>query len=82
MQRAILISHILAQIYQYIHENFDNPHIIISFDTQHLEMGKREKFDNPQTVYLWHTGFRNRQNKKGAIIKFSFIIMCWLNYAT
>lgn len=53
MQRAILVSHILAQIYQYIHQNFDNPHIIISFDTQDLEMGKREKFDNPQTLFTF-----------------------------
>lgn len=53
MQRAILVSHILAQIYQNIHKNSDKPLIIFSFDTQDLEMSKREKFDNPQTLFTF-----------------------------
>lgn len=46
-------SYILAQIYQNIHKNSDKPLIIFSFDTQDLEMSKREKFDNPQTLFTF-----------------------------
>lgn len=63
-----------------IHENFYNLQTI--FDMQDLEMGNREIFYNPQTIFtLGIQDLEMGKKKKGGIINFSFKIMCFLNYA-
>lgn len=47
--------------YKSTNKNFENPHIIFTFDTEDLEMDKSEKFDNPRTMFTFGI---NRQNKK------------------
>lgn len=55
----------LAQIHQYIHKSFDKVHTIFSFDKRDLEIDKREKCDNPQTlVYLWPAGLETGKTRK------------------
>lgn len=51
LQRAILMSYVLAQIYQYMKTlKISTLSLLL---TQNLEMGKREKFDNPQTMFTF-----------------------------